>query len=140
METNRRNLTLAQIERYNKTRDEMDSRCREQFIRNARTWLRRHPEAGGRIPLDPNATFQGCRTTKYGGSYPGDIVAVSFDAEGRVLFDHHDESGTEKDLHCTLNTENGVYVEDWPWALQILLEHLEAPYVPNDANAGASAA
>lgn len=128
--TKKRNLTLEQLKRYNTRKTDMDSRCHEQFIRNAKTWLRKHPEAKGKIHLDPDYTFQGELDTKHCGSIGGDIVAVSFDAEGLLVFDHSSQYELSKNVHTTLDVTYGIYVEDWTWALQILLEYLDDPYVP----------
>lgn len=125
----KRNLTLAQVERYNTLKCEMDSCCREQFVRNTKTWLRKHPEAGGRIPIDPDHTFTG-QYERHGAALVADVTAVSFDADGCVVFDITGNYVNEKNVPDACDRGYGLYVEDWPWALQILLEHLEDPYVP----------
>lgn len=129
--TSKRNLTLAQVERYNTLKTGMDSRCREQFIRNAKTWLRKHPEAGGRIPIDPDHTFTG-QYERHGAALIADVTAVSFDADGCVLFDITGNYVNERNVPDIFDRGYGLYVEEWPWALQILLEHLEDPYVPKE--------
>ncbi len=127
-----RNLTLNQVRKYNRAKRTMDDRCMKQFIRNAKTWLRKHPEAEGRILFDPENRFDIEYDQKHGNSYVGRAAAVSFDAKGKILFDFDSENLVKKGLYLSYDVSHGIYVEDWAWALQILLYHLENPYVPSE--------
>lgn len=111
----------AKIEEYSNICRE----CREMFKEKARQMVKDAPR--GKVFFDPDATFRVMVQHKHS-DYTGDAVAVSFADDGRILFDVASEYDYEKGLYLADDACYGVYVDDWAWALQVLLEHEQSAY------------
>lgn len=128
-----RNLTISALERYLKASGEMSRRCEKQFIRMAKAYIKKHPELKDKkIWFDPDATINGELDTKHGGSWVGNIIAVGFDKKGHITFDISTEYDLQKDVPSVFESGYGVYLEDWVYALKVLLRHFEEPYDPEE--------
>jgi hypothetical protein len=126
-------ITLEEIMAYNRERTQFESRCREQFTKNVREHIHAHPDLpDGRIHFDPDSTFTALRETKHFDSYTGDVLSVGLDKKDRLIFRHSSQYDVENNLNLSDEAGYGLFIEDWSWALQILLLHLEEPYVPEE--------
>ena len=128
-----RDLTLDEIKVKNALATALSRQCREQFIRTVKSYIPAHPELPeGKIWLDPENTFGALRSTRHYDSYTGDVLSVGLDARGRLVFGHSSQYDYEKEVNLADETCYGLYIEDWPWALEVLLTHLEEPYIPDE--------
>ena len=85
-EKNDKDLSLAQIRRHTRNQREFENRCRDQFLRNAKDYIKAHPDLkDGRIHFDPLDSFTG--TWERYGCHEGVVVAVSLSKNDDVLFD-----------------------------------------------------
>lgn len=125
-----RNLSLQQLKKYNTRSGKMNSRCKRQFHRNLASFLKKHPEHNGKVLLDPDASFSAEYSSKHC-PYYGTVVAVSIDEKNYLRFDFCSQFENEKNLYLAEDAGYGIYIDDWPWALQVLLETFDNPYTPD---------
>ena len=131
--TGKADITLEEIRAYNRERSAFETRFREQFAKNVREHIHTHPDLpGGVIHFDPDCTFTALRETKHFDSYTGDVLSVGLDKKDRLIFRHSSQYEVEDNLNLSDEAGYGLVIEDWSWALQVLLLHLEEPYVPEE--------
>lgn len=128
-----KDFTLEELQDIFKVINNLSKRCREQFKRNLRDYLKEHPELkDGKVRFNPDNTFQVERDLKHGCDIVCDVVAAGIDDEGKVVLDLEGENYTEKEVHLHGEVCYGAYVEDWAYALEILLKTMADPYIPWD--------
>lgn len=128
-------LNIEQLEREIRRRNRFENRCMALFISTVKEHLAAHPELpDGKIYFDPDATFIAQNEHKYGMTEVGDIVAVSIHEKGYLVFDISTEYDLETKVPLSYETASycGIYVEDWTYALKVLLQQLENPYTPEN--------
>ena len=126
-----KDLSLAQIRRHTRNQREFENRCRDQFLRNAKDYIKAHPDLkDGRIHFDPLDSFTG--TWERYGCHEGVVVAVSLGKDGDVLFDLDLDYEVKKDQPLVFEKGWGVYITDWTYALLFLLQAFKDPYEPED--------
>ena len=126
-------LTLQEVRELIKSRGEVNCSCKEQFEEQARNYVQTHPESKDKkIWIDPDNSFYCEFESQHGVACIGDVVAIHFDNKGRMRFDVSTEFDLFQDVLSREDSKRGFYLDDWPDALRVLLEHLEEPYEPED--------
>lgn len=126
-------ITLREITDYTDNHAKFQRRCREQFIRNLKDWLKVHPEKK-MVDIDPDCGFCVEMSSKHWDTVCATILAVGIDEKGDLVFDTMTEYDNQVHVHLADDWAYGVIVTDWNWALRYLLEHFENPYEPDDEN------
>lgn len=124
-------ITLDEIVAYTDAQVEYQRRCRKQFIRNLRDWLKSHPDTV-KINIDPDCGFCVEQTHKHYDTVAATVLAVGVDKDGDLFFDTETEYDYDKTVYLADVAGYGVVVTDWEWALRYLLEHFKDPYEPED--------
>lgn len=124
-------ITLDEIVAYTDAQVEYQRRCRKQFIRNLRDWLKSHPDTV-KINIDPDCGFCVEQTHKHYDTIAATVLAVGVDKDGDLFFDTETEYDYDKTVYLADVAGYGVVVTDWEWALRYLLEHFKDPYEPED--------
>ena len=126
-------IDVKTLNRLISVHDSFDTECRNLFIKKAKAYIDGHPELKGhKIWFDPDNTFIGEKATKYSGAWVGDVRAVGFSEEGDIRYDISTDFDLLTDCPSSSEVSYGVYVDDWPLALKVLLEHIESPYEPDE--------
>ena len=126
-------LSVSELENYLRLGSTMYRKCHEQFLDTAKSYIAEHPDLKDhKIWFDPDSTFTGELDHKHGTTQVGDILAVGFDENGKILFDISAEYDLLRNEHSISDCCYGVYIEDWAFALKVLLEHIDEPYEPED--------